>query len=157
MAETPAEFVLHEARLLDSQRYDEWLALFAAEGRYWVPLLGVAQVDTTSCNSIALEDSLLLALRVARLKDPRAHSQHPRSSCQHVLQQPELQQGPDAGVVRVSTPFLYVESRQHHPVMLSGTYAHALRPNGSGGWVILEKRVNLLDPTQPLPAIQLFI
>jgi 3-phenylpropionate/cinnamic acid dioxygenase small subunit len=31
-------FVYHEARLLDEQRFDEWLALFAADGRYWMPL-----------------------------------------------------------------------------------------------------------------------
>ena len=33
-----AAFVVHEARLIDEGRYDEWLALFADDGRYWVPL-----------------------------------------------------------------------------------------------------------------------
>ena len=30
-------FVLREARLLDEQRYAEWLELFADDGIYWIP------------------------------------------------------------------------------------------------------------------------
>ncbi len=31
-------FVIHEARLLDELRFDEWLDLFTEDGRYWMPL-----------------------------------------------------------------------------------------------------------------------
>ena len=31
------QFLVHEARLLDEARFDEWLALFTADGWYWVP------------------------------------------------------------------------------------------------------------------------
>ncbi len=31
------QFVLHEARLLDEAKFDEWLALFTSDGWYWVP------------------------------------------------------------------------------------------------------------------------
>ena len=30
-------FLIHEARLLDEARFDEWLALFTADAWYWVP------------------------------------------------------------------------------------------------------------------------
>ena len=30
-------FLIAEARLLDAGRFDEWLALFAEDGFYWVP------------------------------------------------------------------------------------------------------------------------
>ncbi len=30
-------FLQHEARLLDEGKFDEWLALFTADGSYWVP------------------------------------------------------------------------------------------------------------------------
>jgi hypothetical protein len=30
-------FLQHEARLLDEGQFDEWLALFTADGSYWVP------------------------------------------------------------------------------------------------------------------------
>jgi ketosteroid isomerase-like protein len=32
------QFLFREARLLDQQRLDEWLALFAEDATYWVPL-----------------------------------------------------------------------------------------------------------------------
>ena len=31
-------FVVHEARLIDEQRFDEWYELFADDAYYWVPV-----------------------------------------------------------------------------------------------------------------------
>ncbi|QDL37259.1 aromatic-ring-hydroxylating dioxygenase subunit beta [Rhodoferax sediminis] len=150
------DFIAHEARLLDAQRFDEWLALFADNGRYWVPLRGGAQADDGSHNALADEDRLLLALRIERLKSPRAHSQHPPSSCQHILQQPALVHG-DARTphYELRTPFVYIEVRGERQLMLAGCYRHRLidRP---GGLRIELKRVDLLNPGATLPAIQLF-
>ena len=154
-----ADFVATEAALLDAGRYDEWLALFADDGRYWVPLQGVRQADPHSHNSLAWEDRLLLALRIERLKSPRAHSQHPRSSCQHVLQRATLEPaGSDsaAGVACLRTPFIYIEARGDDQITLAGTCRHRLA-RIDGAWKIREKRVDLLNPERPLPAIQLFI
>jgi len=150
-----ADVVVAEAALLDAGRYDEWLALFADDGRYWVPLFGAAQADPVAQQSLAYEDKLLLALRVARLQNPRAHSQHPPSRCQHVLQRPVVEATGDAGH-RLRTPFLYVEARGDHELMLSGTCRHHL-VRIDGAWKIREKRVDLLQPGRPLPALQLFI
>ena len=50
---SPADFVAHEARLLDERRHDEWLALFADDGRYWVPLQGAAQAEGAPHNALA--------------------------------------------------------------------------------------------------------
>ena len=153
-----ADLIAMEAALLDAGRFDEWLALFADDGRYWVPLQGAAQVDPISHNSLAYEDRLLLTLRVERLKNPRAHSQQPRSRCQHVLQRSTALKIADAEVdgYDLQTPFLYVESRDHEQVMLTGSCRHMLIAVG-GTWKIRLKRVDLLDADRPLPAIQLFI
>ena len=153
-----ADFVAHEAALLDAARYDEWLALFADDGRYWVPLLGAAQTDAVEHQSLACEDKLLLTLRVARLKNPRAHSQHPPSRCQHVLQRSQLEPAgaSDGGAQRLRTPFVYVEARGAHELMLAGTCRHLL-DRVDGAWKIREKRVDLLQPERPLPALQLFV
>jgi 3-phenylpropionate/cinnamic acid dioxygenase small subunit len=153
------EFVYAEARLLDRQRYDEWVALFAEEGHYWVPLQGTRQADPRSHNSIAYEDRLLLSLRVQRLKDPRAHSQHPPSRAQHLLQQPFVERRDDeAGLYELSTPFIYVEARAEQQLVLSGVYQHTLQEvEGAGRALrILLKRVDLLDAEAAFPAIQLF-
>ncbi|TFZ00850.1 aromatic-ring-hydroxylating dioxygenase subunit beta [Ramlibacter henchirensis] len=150
---TAQEFIAHEAHLLDAQRYDEWLALFAEDGRYWVPLQGAAQTEGALHNSLADEDRLLLSLRIERLKNPRAHSQHPASRCQHLLQAPVQVQADEGNAWR--TPFLYIESRGERQVLLAGSYTHRLARVG-GDWRIRLKRVDLLDAGKPLPAIQLF-
>ena len=153
-----ADVVAKEAALLDAGRFDDWLTLYADDGRYWVPLQGAAQVDPIAHNSLAFEDRLLLTLRVERLKNPRAHSQQPRSRCQHVLQRSALVDGADrdGSGHELRTPFLYVESRDGEQVLLTGCYRHWL-VEVDGTWKIRFKRVDLLDADRPLPAIQLFI
>ena len=32
------EFLYHEAELLDTRRFDQWLALFTDDARYWMPM-----------------------------------------------------------------------------------------------------------------------
>ena len=32
------DFVIHEARLIDQHRLEEWLDLFTDDGIYWMPL-----------------------------------------------------------------------------------------------------------------------
>ena len=150
-----ADFVVAEAALLDAGRFDDWLALFAEDGRYWVPLLGAEQADPLSHNSLAYEDRLLLQLRIDRLKNPRAHSQHPRSQCQHVLQRPTVERE-DGGELALSTPFLYLEARGDDQLLLAGTCRHRL-VRTDGGFLIRQKRIDLLNAGRALPAIQLFI
>jgi len=155
MTGDPRDLVAHEAALLDERRFDDWLALFADDGHYWVPLLGAAQADPFSHNSLAYEDRLLLQLRVDRLKNPRAHSQHPASHSQHVLQ-PSRIESETGDEVRLRTPFLYVEARGESQILLSGTARHHLAQTPSG-WRIRQKRIDLLNAARALPAIQLFI
>ncbi|HEY9066061.1 MAG TPA: aromatic-ring-hydroxylating dioxygenase subunit beta [Burkholderiaceae bacterium] len=151
---TPSQLVIHEARLLDERRYDEWLALFADDGRYWVPLQGAAQAEGAAHNALADEDRLLLALRIERLKNPRAHSQHPASRGQHVLQASTVAlDEPERCELR--TPFVYIESRGERQLVLAGACTHRLVKIGDA-WRIRLKRVDLLDAGMPLPAIQLF-
>ncbi|MBT2324429.1 aromatic-ring-hydroxylating dioxygenase subunit beta [Variovorax paradoxus] len=156
MTDAP-DFVAAEAALLDAGRFDDWLALFAEDGRYWIPLQGAAQADPHSHNSLAYEDRLLLQLRVDRLKNPRAHSQHPKSHCQHVLQRSTVEREDAAtGEVALSTPFVYVEARGEEQLMLAGTCRHLL-VRTPAGFLIRQKRIDLLNAGRALPAIQLFI
>src|SRR5260221_10955919 len=130
--ESLIEFVFTEARLLDEARYDDWLALFAEDAHYWVPLDGARQEDAQRHASIAYEDRLLLSLRIARLKNPRAYSQQPGSRSQHVLQQPQVERiDHDTNDYRLRTPFVYVEARGEDQMLLAGTWRHDLKRDGS--------------------------
>jgi 3-phenylpropionate/cinnamic acid dioxygenase small subunit len=144
-----------EAELIDDGRWTEWLALWHDEARYWVPLAGAAQPDGERGQSLADEDRLLLQLRVERLQHPRAHSLKPRVSCQHLLQRPRVASW-DASQATLVTPFVYVESQAAHELMLAGRLRHRLA-RIEAGWKIREKRVDLLNASRPLPAIQLFV
>lgn len=159
MAITDSElfaFIYREAWILDEERYPEWLALFADDGRYWVPLQGRFQADDGRGNSIADEDRMLLALRVERLRAGMAHSQQPTSHMQHVLQQPQLIDSEEgAAAFTLRTPFSYAESRGDEVISLHGHYVHRLVVV-RGEVRIALKRVNLVNSTSRLPMIQLF-
>ena len=148
------DFVLGEARLLNQARYQEWLALFATDGRYWVPLGGDTQSESDTHNALALEDRLLLTLRIERLLAGRAHSQQPASRSAHVLQLPQVDVCNDHHA-EVYTPFTYVESRGEQQIWLVGQWCHRLCRE-QGAWRIALKRVNLLNAGATHSAIQLF-
>lgn len=150
------EFVLSEARALDDARYDDWLALFADDGHYWVPLDGARQPDAQRHASLAYEDRLLLALRIERLKNPRSHSHHPASASQHVLQPPQVELCDHPGNdYRLRTPFVYVEARGEQQTVLAGTWRHWLVRVDDTLKIAL-KRVDLVNAGAAHPAIQLF-
>jgi 3-phenylpropionate/cinnamic acid dioxygenase small subunit len=151
---TLVALVEHEAELLDAGRWTDWLALWSDPARYWVPLAGAAQPDDVPGQALADEDRLLLQLRVERLVHPRAHSLAPQVACQHVLQRPRIVAAA-IDIATLATPFLYVESQGAHEVTLAGRARHRL-VRTDAGWKIREKRVDLLNASRPLPAIQLF-
>ena len=61
------DFVVREARLIDQQRFDEWLDMYADDAFYWMPLEW-NQTDPRLTCSLMYEDKLLLSIRVERLK-----------------------------------------------------------------------------------------
>lgn len=149
----PVRFVLDEARLLNDGRYEDWLALFAADGHYWVPLAGDRQPDPLAHASIAYEDRLLLATRIERLRGVRAHSLEPGVRALHVLQQPRIEA--DGAECQVYTPFLYAEVCGARQTLLAGAWRHRLRRTPSGLQIVL-KRVDLVNASAAHAAIQLF-
>lgn len=150
------DFVVNEAHLLDTRRYEEWNALFTDDAFYWVPLVP-DQEDGINHTSHMYEDKLLRELRIERLKSPRAFSQQPRSRCHHLLQVPVVEVLDDAGnryVVRTS--FHYTESQGDEMQFYVGHFFHHLTLQ-DGALRITLKRVDLLNCDAALPAVQLFL
>ena len=146
-------FLYAEARLLDEKRWDEWYALFAEDGVYWVPLAR-GQTDSEIHTSLAYEDRLLLRLRIERL---RRHplSQRPPSFSQHVLQAPKLETaGGSSWLTR--TPFFYAEARGDETLHHAGVARHTLIRE-AGSIRIRMKRIELVNCDAALPSIQLFL
>src|SRR5262245_40524803 len=78
------QFLVHEARLLDEGRFDEWLALFTADAWYWVPS-EPNQASPRDTVSLIYDDRRLLETRVRRLASPRIYSQEPRSRTSRII------------------------------------------------------------------------
>src|SRR5260370_42592678 len=72
------QFLLHQARLLDDGKFDDWLAVFTPAAWYWVPI-GPDQADPVETVTLIYDDRRLLDARVRGLASPRSDSQEPRS------------------------------------------------------------------------------
>ena len=149
-----AGFVLHEARLIDEQRFDEWLDLFAEDGRYWMPL-EYGQTDPVLHNSLFYDDKLLLRIRVERLKGAKTYSQKPKSRCHHLLQMPVVESC-TRDDLRTWTPFHYVETRMDEQTLFAGWSRHQLVVL-DGALRIRLKRVDLVNCDSAFDNIQLFM
>jgi len=148
------DFVYHEADLLDTKALDAWLALFAEDGVYWMPLQPDQQ-DARLVGSLMYEDRVLLATRVERLKGKRTFSQQPESRCHHLLQQPRVLQVHDQGG-RTRTAFHYTETRADEQAIYAGWATHDLQIE-SGELRIRCKRVDLVNCDAAFGNIQLFM
>ena len=153
--ETIRDFVYREAALIDNKQLNEWYELFTEDAIYWMPLTR-GQGEEDIHNALFFEDKLLLKVRIERLKHPRAFSQSPPSFCQHVLQQPNVTQNSESGMIETSTPFAYYESQEDVQISLAGTVHHMLQLV-DGVIRIYRKRIELLNRGAALPSIQLFL
>jgi len=150
------DFVYAEARLLDEQRFDDWLNLFTEDGHYWMPL-APGQQDPRLHTSLLYEDKLLLRVRVERLAGARTFSQQPRSRSHHLLQQPGVEQcDRDAGSYTLRTAFHYVETRLDTQTLFAGWATHQL-VTVDGALRIRLKRVDLVNCDAAFGNINLFM
>jgi 3-phenylpropionate/cinnamic acid dioxygenase small subunit len=81
--QTVEDFLFLEAELIDSQRFEEWHALFTPDGRYFVPLSD--NEDTVHQAAIINDDPLRLEERVYHLARVPFPSQSPRSRTLHLV------------------------------------------------------------------------
>ena len=148
------DFIYAEARMLDEGRYDEWLDLWLADGRYWMPL-DYKQTDPHLMTSFLYEDMFMLKLRVERLNGARTFSQKPKSRCHHVIQRPFVDKlDNDDGDYVTNTSMHYVETRLDEQFLLALTATHELK-RVDGELRIANKRVDLLNCDAAFGNIQL--
>lgn len=150
------DFVVREARLIDQQRFDEWLDMYADDAFYWMPLEW-NQTDPRLTCSLMYEDKLLLSIRVERLKGARTFSQKPKSRCHHVLQTPQVDSRDIAANSYVTwTAMHYVETRLEEQTLYAAWATHHLSVE-NGKLKIKLKRVDLINCDAAFGNIQLFM
>lgn len=144
------QFLYHEARLLDTRRYEEWLALFTDDATYWVPL-EQDQADPYETSSIIHDDRTLLELRVRQARHPRAHARLPLARTVHQVGNVMLVSD-DGREARVASTLQLVEFRNDRQRLHGALVEHTLR-RAEGGFRIAHKRVDLVNSEGELDAI----
>jgi 3-phenylpropionate/cinnamic acid dioxygenase small subunit len=146
---TVEEFLYLEARLLDTQRLEEWLALFTEDATYWLPLER-EQKDPADTSSIVYDDRTLLELRVTQARHPRAHARLPLARTVHQVGNIAYEEKKDETIV--NSNLVLVEFRSEKQRVWGALVEHRLRRAGDS-WKIARKRVDLVNSEGELDGI----
>jgi ethylbenzene dioxygenase beta subunit len=95
------QFLYHEARLLDAERYEAWLALLADDVHYWVP--GVENINRGDPDGAYgpgrmahFDDTKAdLTRRIVRFTSDTAWAENPPTRHIHVIANVEAEPGPE--------------------------------------------------------------
>jgi len=153
MPESPGEieqFLYLEARLLDTQRYEEWLDLYTEDATYWVPL-EQGQSDPFETSSIIYDDRTLLELRVRQARHPRAHARLPLArTVHHVGNVTVLSE--ENSEIRAASTLQLIEFRNQRQRVWGALVEHRLRRVPQGLRVV-HKRVDLVNSEGELDGV----
>ncbi|MGH8246653.1 MAG: aromatic-ring-hydroxylating dioxygenase subunit beta [Gammaproteobacteria bacterium] len=150
------EFIYREARLLDEQRWEEWIALFTENGEYWVPA-APDQPDPRNHVSLIYETGLLRAVRIKRYRHPNAISLQPRPRSMHLVSNVLLDSIDAAsGDCVVKSRFVMLQYRREKQDVFGGSYTHHLKA-AEDGYRIAMKRVDLINCDAPLENILIYL
>ena len=134
-------FLAHEADLLDSGKFEEWLELFDSDAIYWIPSSS-DQTDMKGQVSIILEDMPLLKLRIQRLSHPRAYSVIPPPATVHLMG--NIKVAEENETIIANSKLIVTEVRDDFETRFTGSVTHHLR-SMKGGFKIKSKRIDLLQ------------
>lgn len=144
------QFLYHEARLLDTQRLEAWLALFTDDATYWVPL-EKDQREPLGASSIIHDDRTLLELRVKQARHPRAHARLPLARTVHQVGNVMVAEE-SKNEIKVNSTLQVVEFRNEKQRLHGALVEHRLRRAGDS-FRIAHKRVDLVNSEGELDGI----
>jgi len=147
--------VEREARLLDQFRYDDWLAMFAAECVYWVPSTPYAG-DPRREIAVMFDDRRRLEDRIYRLRTGFAWSQAPQSRTVRLIANVEVFAAARDDARMLRSNFLISEFWDKETRTLAGWTGHRV-VRADGGWKIAAKQVNLLECDQAIRNLSIIL
>ena len=142
-------FYYDEAALLDAHRYEEWLALFSDDARYFMPIRRTRtqrelDKEFTRPGEMAFFDDTkqLLEGRVAKLKSGRAWAEDPPSRTRHLITNVRVVKD-DGRTLEVESNFhLYRTRLNSEETSWIGSRRDVLRRAG-GSFQIADRRIFL--------------
>lgn len=144
------ELLYREARLLDAQRWDEWLALYCEDALFWVPAFrmdgSLTEDPSRELNMIYIGSRAGLEDRIYRIRTEIALSATPVPRTSHLVGQVMID-GDDGRELRVHASWQVVWANDVRGQQVrAGSYDYTLRRVG-GDLRIARKKIMLLDPT----------
>jgi benzoate/toluate 1,2-dioxygenase beta subunit len=139
-------FVEREARLLDQMRYEEWVALFLPDARYWVPV-SLDQPSPEAGPSHFHDDIQVLMVRTHRLANPRAFGAEPSPRTVHVVSSVTWEEDGEDILATSSQIMLEYRNRGNFDEdlrLFGGQVTHRLKREG-GELRIARKRIDLVN------------
>lgn len=149
------DFLYYEARLMDENRYEEWLALWTDDCRYWIPS-NADEVDPTHEVSIIWADRARLGDQIARLLTGEAYAQQPASRMRRLISNIEVSPGEAEDECHAVSNFLITELRRSRQRTFAGRSFHTLLLT-EGGFAIRYKKVELVNNNEVLDNLTFLI
>ncbi len=142
------ELLYYEAWLLDHDRLEEWLELFADNVRYWAPVRtnqvrGKEDLQRPQLLAHFDDDKTGLAMRVQRIRTGAAHADEPPSRVRHFVSNVRVLVA-EEDRTHVTSNFIVFKSRRgrEETLFVGCREDHWRRANGK--WRI-EERLIILD------------
>lgn len=136
-------FLYKEARLMDENRYLEWVELYADECLYWIPC-NEEDYDPAKHVSMLYADQNVLKSHAMRLDEGKAFAQQPRSRMRRIVSNIEIDGADDDEEIGVFANFTVTEIRKHEQRLHSGRSEYKLVAE-NGSFRIKYKKVNLVS------------
>jgi benzoate/toluate 1,2-dioxygenase beta subunit len=146
MSEEIRHFIEREARLLDQRRYEEWVALFLPDARYWVPV-SLDQPSPQAGPSHFHDDIQVMMVRTHRLANPRAFAAEPAPRTVHIVSGVTAQEGDEGIELTSSQIMLEYRDRGNFDAdqrVFGGQVTHLVR-RVEGDLRIAHKRIDLIN------------
>ena len=144
------EFLYREAELLDSSRFSDWLALFAEDIHYIMPVRTTKFLSGgEGFQEVSFFDDNLQSLRtrVRRLETDSAWAETPPSRTRHFVSNVLAAPGSGAGEYAITLNFIITRSRGDQGYQFfTGRREDTLRREASGQLRIARRRI-LVDQT----------
>ena len=156
-------FLLREARLLDDERWDDWLLSLSEAVHYWMP--GIENRRREDGKGAYVEEHMALfddgfrelQRRVNRFKQPSAWAENPPTRNVHLVGNIEVFAGDEAGQYRVFSTFINVRSRGlDEQYQLAGRREDVLCVEGDG-MKLLKRKILIPNATLPCKNINTFL
>lgn len=154
VADAVTALIHHEARLLDERRYDDWVALFAEDARYWVPVSPAMQSPREGPSHFH-DDIQVMRVRTHRLANPRAFGAEPPPRTAHIISGITVAEAGEMIIVGSSQIMLEYRNRDGFEAdsrVFGGRVTHHLRREGDGFRIVM-KRIDLVNAEGPFNAM----